>query len=184
MPVGSMSSALVAPSSLLLWWFGCCSYRKLKVTVEIKRKVCPICQHDLEKLRYIGNSPDILGVFGSSRLSRGRLDILAGVFEALSSLKNESFFLFYEVVFLSSNFPNGDFSLLERARFDVVRRTLYRNDYICTEKSFLCHSSHNLALFLPAEFNELRYPIREFRYVRSFERALLLLLEVGFRQGV
>jgi hypothetical protein len=76
-----MSSALVAPSSLLLSWFGCCSYRKLKVTVEIKRKVCPICQHDLERLRYIGNSPDILGIVGSSRSSCGRLDFLADAVE-------------------------------------------------------------------------------------------------------
>ncbi|MQY62153.1 hypothetical protein GH146_02550 [archaeon] len=40
-------------------WFGCCSYRKLKVTVEMRKDVCPVCQHDLVKLRY----------FGSKRLS-------------------------------------------------------------------------------------------------------------------
>lgn len=36
-------------------WFGNCSYRKLKVTPEMKKAVCPICQHDLiEWFEYIG----------------------------------------------------------------------------------------------------------------------------------
>ena len=35
-------------------WFGVCSYRKLKLTVERKKSVCPICQHDLVKLMYFG----------------------------------------------------------------------------------------------------------------------------------
>jgi hypothetical protein len=35
-------------------WFGCCSYRKLKVTVEMRKAVCPICQHDLIGIRYFG----------------------------------------------------------------------------------------------------------------------------------
>jgi hypothetical protein len=35
-------------------WFGACSYRKLKVTVEYKKKVCPICGHDLVWLNYCG----------------------------------------------------------------------------------------------------------------------------------
>ena len=35
-------------------WFGVCSYRKLKITCEIRKDVCPICQHDLERLRYFG----------------------------------------------------------------------------------------------------------------------------------
>lgn len=36
-------------------WFGNCSYRKLKVTIEKRKEVCPICQHDLVALRYFGN---------------------------------------------------------------------------------------------------------------------------------
>jgi len=36
-------------------WFGNCSYRKLKVTAEMRKQVCPICQHDLVKLRYFGS---------------------------------------------------------------------------------------------------------------------------------
>ncbi len=36
-------------------WFGTCSYRKLKVTVKLRKEVCPICDHELERLRYSGN---------------------------------------------------------------------------------------------------------------------------------
>lgn len=36
-------------------WFGNCSYRKLKVTPEIRKAVCPICQHDLVRIGYCGN---------------------------------------------------------------------------------------------------------------------------------
>jgi len=36
-------------------WFGVCSYRKLKVSAELKKQVCPICEHELVKLRYFGD---------------------------------------------------------------------------------------------------------------------------------
>jgi hypothetical protein len=36
-------------------WFGACSYRKLKVTPEMRRRFCPICLHELERLRYFGS---------------------------------------------------------------------------------------------------------------------------------
>lgn len=35
-------------------WFGICSYRKLKVTVEKRKDLCPICKHDLGAIRYFG----------------------------------------------------------------------------------------------------------------------------------
>jgi hypothetical protein len=35
-------------------WFGNCSYRKLKVTAEMRKQVCPICNHELVKLWYFG----------------------------------------------------------------------------------------------------------------------------------
>ena len=40
------------------WWFGTCSYRKLKLRKEdrIKRDVCPICGFDLEKVKYVGKN--------------------------------------------------------------------------------------------------------------------------------
>jgi len=36
-------------------WFGVCSYRKLKVTVEVRKDICPICQHELIWIRYLGS---------------------------------------------------------------------------------------------------------------------------------
>jgi len=47
-------------------WFGVCSYRKLKVSAEYQKNVCPICGHILVRLDYFGvkcfvldrNSPD------------------------------------------------------------------------------------------------------------------------------
>ena len=36
-------------------WFGVCSYRKLKVTVEKRKELCPICRHDLIDIRYFGS---------------------------------------------------------------------------------------------------------------------------------
>jgi len=35
-------------------WFGVCSYRKLKVTVERKKDLCPACGHELELCDYHG----------------------------------------------------------------------------------------------------------------------------------
>lgn len=35
-------------------YFGVVSYYKMKVTEELRKSVCPICQHDLVKLRYMG----------------------------------------------------------------------------------------------------------------------------------
>lgn len=38
-------------------WFGVCSYHKLKLRKEdrIRRDVCPICQHELEDVSYVGD---------------------------------------------------------------------------------------------------------------------------------
>ena len=35
-------------------WAGCVSYRKLKVTVEHRKRLCPICQEELVRLTYSG----------------------------------------------------------------------------------------------------------------------------------
>jgi len=35
-------------------WFGVCSYLKLKVRVEKRKELCPICQHDLIGIDYHG----------------------------------------------------------------------------------------------------------------------------------
>jgi hypothetical protein len=44
-------------------WFGVCSYRKLKVSPELRRRFCPICQHELERLRYFGSKDWFSGEF-------------------------------------------------------------------------------------------------------------------------
>lgn len=36
-------------------WFGSCSYRKLKVTVEKRKRLCPICLDELIRITYSGN---------------------------------------------------------------------------------------------------------------------------------
>jgi hypothetical protein len=39
-------------------WFGCCSYRKLKVTKEVRKELCPICNSELVEVRYVGLYPE------------------------------------------------------------------------------------------------------------------------------
>jgi len=41
-------------------WFGVCSYRKLKVTVEKHEDLCPICRHELINIRYFGDKHFVL----------------------------------------------------------------------------------------------------------------------------
>jgi len=41
-------------------WFGCVSYRKMKVTVEMRKAFCPLCKRDLLMLRYNGLDLDTL----------------------------------------------------------------------------------------------------------------------------
>jgi hypothetical protein len=36
-------------------WFGRISYRKMKVTYEIRKILCPLCKHELEDARYFGS---------------------------------------------------------------------------------------------------------------------------------
>lgn len=35
-------------------WFGVVSYRKLKISIEKRKAVCPLCRHELVPLRYFG----------------------------------------------------------------------------------------------------------------------------------
>jgi hypothetical protein len=62
-------------------WFGCCSYRKLKVSPEAKRTVCPICQHDLVKLRYFGDNPEVRACYSMVLGSCGRVGFVADMVE-------------------------------------------------------------------------------------------------------
>lgn len=40
---------------VVVTWFGICSYRRLKVTYEVRKMVCPWCLHDLEDGYYFGD---------------------------------------------------------------------------------------------------------------------------------
>lgn len=58
-------------------WFGTCSYHKLKVTKDKKEgTLCPICQHELEKLHYVGERPikEILSEFWIKEFEDDLLD--------------------------------------------------------------------------------------------------------------
>jgi hypothetical protein len=54
-----MSEVLLANTlrsrHVVVTWFGNCSYRKLKVTYEVRKMVCPLCQHELEDGTYFGS---------------------------------------------------------------------------------------------------------------------------------
>ena len=54
-----MSQVLVAKSvrsrHVVVTWFGNCSYRKLKVTYEVRKMLCPHCQHELVEAKYLGS---------------------------------------------------------------------------------------------------------------------------------
>lgn len=41
----------------IVTWFGVCSRRKMKVTPEKKKQLCPICNHELKPVRYVGCDP-------------------------------------------------------------------------------------------------------------------------------
>jgi hypothetical protein len=62
-------------------WFGVCSYRKLRVTVEKLKALCPICRHELDDICYFGSkvfvtdrsSPDYKGSFFADLMEDGRV---------------------------------------------------------------------------------------------------------------
>lgn len=53
-----MSEVLVVNAvrsrTVVVTWFGNCSYRRLKVTYEVRKMICPLCSHDLEDGVYCG----------------------------------------------------------------------------------------------------------------------------------
>jgi len=53
-------------------WFGCCSYRKLKVTAEYKKNVCPICHSELKRHQYRGKKEFVVAYFSSTIASCGK----------------------------------------------------------------------------------------------------------------
>jgi NMD protein affecting ribosome stability and mRNA decay len=53
-----MSEVLVVNAvrsrTAVVTWYGNCSYRRLKVTYEVRKMVCPLCLHELEDGVYSG----------------------------------------------------------------------------------------------------------------------------------
>lgn len=41
-------------SGNVVHWDGICSFRKLKVTIEVRKSICPLCQHELVEGEYHG----------------------------------------------------------------------------------------------------------------------------------
>ena len=37
-------------------WFGSLSYRRLHITYESRKLLCPLCKHELEPARYVGSA--------------------------------------------------------------------------------------------------------------------------------
>lgn len=62
-------------------WFGVCSYRRLKVVPEKKRAECPICRHELERLRYMGVNRDVHAQMNRMLCNGGKRDFLADFYE-------------------------------------------------------------------------------------------------------
>jgi hypothetical protein len=54
-----MSQALIVVSArsrhVVVTWWGSCSYRRLKVTYEVRKMCCPLCLHELEDANYFGS---------------------------------------------------------------------------------------------------------------------------------
>lgn len=41
-------------SGNVVHWDGICSFRKLKVTIEVHKSLCPLCRHELVDIEYHG----------------------------------------------------------------------------------------------------------------------------------
>lgn len=48
-------------------WMGVCSYRNLKVVAKKREELCPACGHDLVRLGYFGNDPEVKAWFYARR---------------------------------------------------------------------------------------------------------------------
>jgi hypothetical protein len=59
-------------------WFGVCSYRKLKVTAEVRKQLCPICNSELVRLNYLGVVPIVKVRDAVDFVGRFYVDLFAG----------------------------------------------------------------------------------------------------------
>jgi len=55
-------------------WFGICSYRKLKVTVEKRKELCPLCREELISIAYYGRRHIVKDRFSSEYKRSGWMD--------------------------------------------------------------------------------------------------------------
>jgi hypothetical protein len=75
------SYKVTAKRANVVTWFGTCSYRKLKVVVEKKFAVCPICGDDLKLLEYSGHNEEILRLMRRALFSGQNRDFITGLVE-------------------------------------------------------------------------------------------------------
>jgi hypothetical protein len=75
------SYKVTAKRANVVTWWGTCSYRRLKVKIEKESCVCPICQHDLVRLKYSGDNAEILGLMRFRRCHGENLDFWSDLVE-------------------------------------------------------------------------------------------------------
>lgn len=51
----SISACVVKSRVRGFVWFGSLSYRRLHITYESRKLLCPLCKHELESARYFGS---------------------------------------------------------------------------------------------------------------------------------
>jgi hypothetical protein len=51
----SIQASVIRKRARGLVWFGALSYRRMHITYEAKKMLCPHCQHELEPMRYFGS---------------------------------------------------------------------------------------------------------------------------------
>jgi hypothetical protein len=69
-------------------WFGVCSYRRLKVTVEKRKELCPMCGNELVKLLYFGSNPEVLAWLHACRDPEAK-SVRSGWFEAVEDGRSD-----------------------------------------------------------------------------------------------
>ena len=57
--LGHAGIAVDAKRANVVCWFGVCSYRKLKVSVKLRKRLCPICADEFVRLRVLGSVDDL-----------------------------------------------------------------------------------------------------------------------------
>lgn len=77
----SIQECVIKKRTRGLVWIGALSYRKMKITYESRKMLCPLCKHELEPHRYYGShvfqldsmKPDYKANFWSPLYENGEL---------------------------------------------------------------------------------------------------------------